>query len=373
MLLAHLGLVPSLERPGRPASKKLDQRLCAHLGQRPQDAANLSSWLPAHSAAVEQRLNALVWQSWGSDNQIIASVQMLINECAVSLGRTQPTWEDRYEHCTTAEELHHEKQGALGCLCRRPRASSDTEGRVLIICTLSECGGPARLLQRQFGDKLQEISFRKQASGEKVQCEVVIGSNHIDTWRGEVELATRGVVLLQTQSVLNDPVRLLQLFEAVRQRRPLVCVNVAGGGYDFAKAKPFLLSLSEKLPQGEVATLQETLRIELVANGSGVGKLARSLSDAVPQAISVVFNPAAGDVMMEAAIKDILDKLGRGAQLLKSGSIISRWTDPKDGQTPSTPSIIFQDLASPIDLPTRRKRRWTYHCTRHVDRELSAV
>ena len=45
------------------------------------------------------------------------------------------------------------------------------------------------------------------------------------------------------------------------------------------------------------------------------------VSDTVPHAISVFFNPAANDVMMEATIKDILDKLGRGAELLESESI----------------------------------------------------
>ena len=41
----------------------------------------------------------------------------------------------------------------------------------------------------------------------------------------------------------------------------------------------------------------------------------------MPNAISVFFNPAASDVVMEAAIKDILDKLKRGAELLQSGAI----------------------------------------------------
>ena len=36
---------------------------------------------------------------------------------------------------------------------------------------------------------------------------------------------------------------------------------------------------------------------------------------------SVFFNPAASDVMMEAAIQDILDNLKRGAELLQSGAI----------------------------------------------------
>ena len=42
VLLAHIGLVSSLQRPGRPASMALDRRLCAHLKR---DMADLASWL----------------------------------------------------------------------------------------------------------------------------------------------------------------------------------------------------------------------------------------------------------------------------------------------------------------------------------------
>ena len=140
---------------------------------------------------------------------------------------------------------------------------------------------------------------------------------YVDTWRGEVELATRGVLLLQTRSVLRNAKRLLQLFEAVRKRHPLVCVNVVGGGYDFAKVKPLLLSLSSELPSSEMATL----RAELAAHGNGIGQLGSSLSDSICHTISVHFNPAASDVVMEAAIKDILDKLTRGTELLQTGAI----------------------------------------------------
>ena len=78
-----------------------------------------------------------------------------------------------------------------------------------------------------------------------------------------------------------------------------------------------LLSLSNELPGGEMTTL----RTELMARGNGVGQLGSSLSDAVSHTISVFFNPAASDVMMEAAINDILDKLKRGAELLQTGAI----------------------------------------------------
>ena len=85
-------------------------------------------------------------------------------------------------------------------------------------------------------------------------------------------------MLLQTKSVLRDAVRLLQLFQATLQRRPIVCVNVLGGGYDFAKAKALLLSLSTELPVGQMVAL----RTELVAQDLSVAKLASSLSRTVP-------------------------------------------------------------------------------------------
>ena len=318
VLLAHIGLVSSLERPGRPASMDLDRRLCAHLKR---DVAELASWLPAHNKVVEQRLSFTLWQSWGSDNQIIASVQTLFGECTLALGRAKPEWTDPWAssarssdardsanvsgRASIREELSsHISCGLLGCRCCWPgQAPSDARGRLLIICARNECGGPARLLQRQLVDELQ--------------CDVVIGSDDVDTWCGEVESATRGVVLLQTQSVLRNAVRLLQLFEAVEQRLPLVCVNVVGGGYDFAQVKPLLLSLSSELPSSEMATL----RAELAAHGNGVGQLGSSLSDTICHTLSVFFNPAASDVVMEAAIKDILQKLTRGTELLQAGAI----------------------------------------------------
>jgi len=316
VLLAHIGLVSSLERPGRPASMDFDRRLCDHLKR---DVVELASWLPAHNDVVEQRLSFTSWQPWASDNQIIASVQTLVGECALALGRAQPEWTDTWALSTGSSDASEKTRmvsvsasireelsslGLPGCRCWPGQApSDDAGGQLLIICARDECGGPARLLQRQLGDELQ--------------CEVVIGSDDVDTWRGEVESATRGVVLLQTRSVLRDPVRLLQLFEAAQQRSPLVCVNVVGGGYDFAKVKPLLLSPSSELPSSEMATL----RAELAAHGNGVGQLGSSLSDTICHTISVFFNLSASDVMVEAAIKEIMDKLKREAELLETGAI----------------------------------------------------
>ena len=71
VLLAHLGLVPCLERPGRPASADLDERLCARLQI---DVAELGSWLAAQHARVERQLQFLHWQAWQLVENAVCSV-----------------------------------------------------------------------------------------------------------------------------------------------------------------------------------------------------------------------------------------------------------------------------------------------------------
>ena len=201
VLLAHIGLVPNLKRAGRPTSVELDQRLCVHLNR---DVAELYSWLTTHYAVVEQRLSILSWQSWASDNQIIASVQTLMGEGAVAMGRERPLWKENWEtdskRSTGAEvglgfckglwiQLTRSGQSLGQVRIQLTRSGQSLgqvptkAGHVLIVCALNECGGLARLLQQQLSERLQ--------------CEVVISTNQVDAWLDEVEDASRGVVLLQ--------------------------------------------------------------------------------------------------------------------------------------------------------------------------------
>ena len=56
VLLAHIGLAPTLERKGRPASADLDQRLCARLQI---NVPELGDWLAAQHARVEKYLEIM--------------------------------------------------------------------------------------------------------------------------------------------------------------------------------------------------------------------------------------------------------------------------------------------------------------------------
>ena len=317
----------------------LDEKLAKHL-QR--EVADLGVWLVEHNKAVEQRLEWLSWQSWGTDNQIIASVEALLNECANVMGREKPRWTD-----PRADAKKKGRRSRAGGWFRMPSVfalgpEQPADDALLLICSADECGGTVRMLQREVEKKLD--------------CPVSIGSTDINVWREQVEGASRGVVLLQTKSVLRNPVRLLQLHRAIDAGYPLVCVVLKDGGYDFADVSPLLRNLQSELPDFA------TLHAALAANGQArhasssvqggsvqgstvlackaaacqrldhphgaphrspcrpptwqtVGCLTRRLIKAVPNTISVAFNPNATERMQDASIDDILDKLHKSTQL----------------------------------------------------------
>ena len=68
-----------------------------------------------------------------------------------------------------------------------------------------------------------------------------------------------------------------------------VCSGSRNSGYDFEGVKKMLRSLPSELSQAGITTLHN----ELVAHGHSVAELSSSIRRAVPNAISISFNPLA--------------------------------------------------------------------------------
>ena len=56
---------------------------------------------------------------------------------------------------------------------------------------------------------------------------------------------SHGLILLQTSAVLHHPITLLEVFKAIMNEIPIVCVKVHGAGYSFARAQRYLAELTE--------------------------------------------------------------------------------------------------------------------------------
>eukprot|EP00966_Prymnesium_polylepis_P086815 2009257-Prymnesium_polylepis.1 len=179
VLLAHLGLVPSLDRPNRPyPNAALDLKLAERLGVEP---AAIADWLAARHEKVEERLRWLNWQSWSSDNQIIASVQAVMDECAAELGREPLDWKEHVLSTSFGGEASPKGRASGrrgGDTTPNPRAKSplrsatflqgltatgtnaslslssrrssvQQEEHLLLVCKRDEAGAQARLLQTE--------------------------------------------------------------------------------------------------------------------------------------------------------------------------------------------------------------------------------
>ena len=148
-----------------------NEKLARHLGRRVED---LHEWMSEHHRIVKDRLEMLSWQSWGTDNQLIAAVQTLVNECALVRGRDRPEWKEHY--VTSASSITLDSPASsdrstatrwTALTRRRSVKGKATEempapGKLLLICARDECGGPARLLQQQPGQAHQlPLSTRK--------------------------------------------------------------------------------------------------------------------------------------------------------------------------------------------------------------------
>ena len=71
--------------------------------------------------------------------------------------------------------------------------------------------------------------------------------------------------------MLQQPAPLLALYLAARKARPIVCLNVQGGGYDFGAARELLTHLAEQLggeERAQLSTACVTRRLEAGASGS---------------------------------------------------------------------------------------------------------
>ena len=144
-------------------------------------------------------------------------MQTLIDECALALGRERLEWEEHEAwKQSRAEETKRKLKTRLPRVLSFERKKSEEvvvkDERVLIICDVGECGASARLLQQQFS--------------ERMQCDVAIGHDDVRTWLDEVKNASKGVVLLQTKSVLRQPMRLLQVISLDFPRPPPTSPNL---------------------------------------------------------------------------------------------------------------------------------------------------
>ena len=157
--------------------------------------------------------------------------------------------------------------------------------------------------------------------------------------------ASEVLLLLQSANVLTRPYCLLEICAAIDAGVPVVGVNLASGhrsAYDFSHATQLCKHIDTHLPKlnpGAESVLNE--------NGLSLIDVAHKLS-ALPQAISVPFNPSASRNILAATMHDVVEAM-RAANPPKIGPF-DAWRNTRGAST-ATATLSHQPAAQATVTP----------------------
>ena len=164
----------------------------------------------------------LQWRTEGTDNEIIADAQDLCCAMADAAGRPPLRWKAPVGHQLRLIARLRNRTSVLA----RNLSFKKTAGARFAFCISYDRGSSrrdARLLQSELARLLNQPVLVADAPTATVPA---------------VLRECRALCLLQSKSVLHQPCVLLELFEAVRMKLPIVCVVLKGDGYNFEEARP---------------------------------------------------------------------------------------------------------------------------------------
>ena len=251
----------------------------------------------------------VVWHPWGSDNAMVADAKDLIGAMATATNRTvvwkQSPVERAAERASSLAELPMSRMSF-----RSPKQPQSYAAFVSYF--RAEAGADARLLHNQI-----EILMGRPAFLDASYAKDVSGGVDADEIRNILEKGlgrSEAVVLLQTKECLTRPWVLLELYTASKLRIPVIPVALAGKGYDFKQAKSFLDNLETELEvanPGAVKAINDYLAVSAQQSGTAPETLkdVKQAVQAIPKLISVALDPEGSSNQLEAAVRDIVQKV----------------------------------------------------------------
>ena len=249
----------------------------------------------------------------GREKTTLRRARLAIGKAGTRLHRLN-RWKDRAAERTAAEAVavystasgsggsgDLEERTPTGTSASGERASGAKRAAVYIAHHRAAAGSDARFLHAQLERALGEPCFlggRGDGAAYAQACDESLAS-------------ARALVLVQTAEVLTVPRVLLDCYQAVRRAIPVVPVRIEGGDYDFDVARHFLEHLEEELPVRASAEALAELAEGAAALGVDVHAVQMALAASLPQLISCDFNSSGTDNQVNAALRDIADRLRR--------------------------------------------------------------
>ena len=188
----------------------------------------------------------------------------------------------------------------------------------------AEGGADARLLQTVLETKLGSGTVFLDAT-DAVTLDGILRS----LARSEV------LLLILTKSVLERPWVLIEIYEAVTRRLPVICVHVKGAGYDYTAGSAYLADLEAELGRRDAGALTE-LQAQLTRRGTSITDLQTQLSSVIPSQIAVPFDPATSDEqhLMNGLVGELLRRSAARAQSMQQLQKLTERTERTERSSP---------------------------------------
>ena len=260
-----------------PSSLEL---LHEQLGQDLTELKLASTAALASFSAIGKR--QLVWNPNASDTELIACLKDIIDEMAAAIG-------GRLEWRGDVHSNRGHKQ-------RKPSATRSTRPALHVVCNTGEVLTEARVLQTELAMRLDRLVSISNASSP-------------DTVTHDAE----AVAVLLSRHVLHQPDALMEIYNAVQQRKPLLPICLMGRGYDFKDAQAHLGDLEARLgPQKLVELRQALASLTSGTSGAkvvGVYELQAALLATLTRIIAINWEPEGGKNQLDAAVATVLARL----------------------------------------------------------------
>lgn len=312
----------------------------------------------------------LKFQPWASDHQMLAACIDLLDACAEAAGRGKLVWGEKklrledssknvVQSSTSMEGTggRSERSGSIAppkpsiwrfarhsaALSRSAhRSAANGEGAGAAYAAFvshyrAEAGCTARFLQVALARRLGRPVFLDATDAVAIDKIISDGVASSDM-----------LVLVLTERVLTRPWVLLEAYEAVRRRIPLVPVFIEGAGYDYGRAAEYLKDLETNLEAANPGAVGE-IDGQLRKRGLSFAYLAEALQTAIPLTIAVQYSPDGSDNHIEAALSDMIERAHRQRLLRTKSSRLA------SSMRLSTRAVRVSEASSPCrsDAPAK--------------------
>lgn len=248
------------------------------------------------------------WDPCASDRLMVASTKEVCEQMAYACKR-KISW-----------ETPSTNKGRLCCRSRSNSSSANSTSRLWLPGLVTGTKSIGKAQDQSYGFF---ISYYRAETGpdarllhsvlEAEMCEEDVFLDATDATDLKGILCSlhrsRALLLVLSARVLERPWVLLEVYEALTLNLPIVCVNIAGGGYAFDKAAAYLANIETELEQRDPSAMHE-LREKLCKRGVSLADLQARLSARIPSIIAVPFDPAnsCSEHHLQAVAHELIDR-----------------------------------------------------------------